>query len=117
MDRMNTWKITAFYNNTQGFEDSYDFEFSTPPSASIEEAQDIGEARASKLIRRKVTDSYIKQLVAETEYLVYYTVGTSDHREMVLNASNKATAMFMAITYIEEQGLEITGKITCINNS
>jgi len=117
MQNMNTWKMTAFYDDSQGFEQSYELEFSTPIYASEEEAKEIGELRASKITRRQTTDSYIKRLSSTTEYKVFYTVGRGDHREMVLNAPNKASALHMAITHVEDEGLEITGKITCINNS
>ena len=117
MQNLKTWKMEVDFNDSLGYPVPFEFEFATNDSVSREEAIQTGMARGKELTRKPVTFGYIKELSADTEYRVMYTVGKGNHREMILNAPNKATALHMAITLVEDQNLEITGPITCINNS
>ena len=116
MQQLKTWKMEVDFKDSLGYPVPFEFEFATESSVTREEAIQTGLVRGKELTRKPVSFGYIKELSADTEYRMMYTVDKSDHREMVLNAPNKATALHMAITLIETQGLEITGPITCINN-
>ena len=117
IQQLKTWKIEVDFNDSLGYPVPFEFEFATNSSMSQEEAIEIGLARGKELTRKPVSFGYIKELSADTEYKVMYTVGKNDHREFIIKAPNKATALHMAITLIENQSLQITGRVTCVNNS
>lgn len=116
MQQLKSWKMEVDFNDSLGYPVPFEFEFATEGAMTKEDAIQVGLARGKELTRKPVSFGYIKELSADTEYKVMYTVDKGNHREMVLNAPNKATALHMAITLVETQGLEITGPITCINN-